>query len=64
MKQAGLVDGIIQEPLGGAHTNPSAMIATLKETLIKTLEELAAVPAEERISQRIDKFSAMGVVVE
>nr|GFC12660.1 hypothetical protein [Tanacetum cinerariifolium] len=64
MKQAGLVDGIIEEPLGGAHTNAQAMIEKLKQTLVKTLDELAAIPADERISQRIDKFSAMGVVVE
>ncbi|MGI4820333.1 MAG: acetyl-CoA carboxylase carboxyltransferase subunit alpha [Janthinobacterium lividum] len=64
MKSAGLVDGIIQEPLGGAHTDVPKMIATLKQTLVETLKELAAVPAGERISQRIDKFSAMGVVVE
>jgi acetyl-CoA carboxylase carboxyl transferase subunit alpha len=64
MKSAGLVDGIIQEPLGGAHADVPKMIATLKQTLVETLKELAAVPAEERISQRIDKFSAMGVVVE
>lgn len=64
MLQAGLVDGIIEEPLGGAHTNPTAMIEKLKQTLVQTLTELAAIPAEERISQRIDKFSAMGVVVE
>jgi acetyl-CoA carboxylase carboxyl transferase subunit alpha len=64
MKQAGLVDGIIEEPLGGAHTNPQEMIEKLKQTLVQTLDELAAIPAEERISQRIDKFSAMGVVVE
>ncbi len=63
MQKAGLVDGIVKEPLGGAHTDPEAMIAALKKTLLKTLKELAAVPAAERISQRIDKFSAMGVVV-
>ncbi len=64
MHKAGLVDGIIKEPLGGAHTDTEGMIKTLKKTLIKTLDELGAVPADERISQRIDKFSAMGVVVE
>jgi len=64
MLQAGLVDGIVKEPLGGAHVKPQQMIDTLKETLLSTLEELDAIPAEERISQRIDKFSAMGVVVE
>ena len=61
MQQAGLVDGIIKEPLGGAHTDKDQMIATLKKTLLKTLKELNALSAEERISQRIDKFSAMGV---
>lgn len=59
-----LVDGIVKEPLGGAHVNPEKMIATLKKKLLTTLEELEAIPAEERIMQRIDKFSAMGVVNE
>jgi acetyl-CoA carboxylase carboxyl transferase subunit alpha len=40
------------------------MIKTLKKTILKTLNELEALPQEERISQRIDKFSAMGVVLE
>ena len=61
MQQAGLVDGIIKEPLGGAHTDKDQMITTLKKTLLKTLKELSALSAEERVSQRIDKFSAMGV---
>ena len=64
MLQAGLVDGIVKEPLGGAHTDSAQMIEILKETLLSTLAELDVIPAEERISQRIDKFSAMGVVVE
>ncbi|MDO7886196.1 acetyl-CoA carboxylase carboxyltransferase subunit alpha [Hymenobacter cheonanensis] len=64
MQGAGLIDGIIREPLGGAHTDPAQMIATLKETLLATLQELAALSPEDRIAQRIDKFSAMGVVVE
>ena len=62
MMQAKLVDSIVKEPLGGAHTNSPKMIDTLKKTLIKALDELGAMPAEERISQRIDKFAAMGVV--
>ncbi|RSK44633.1 acetyl-CoA carboxylase carboxyltransferase subunit alpha [Hymenobacter perfusus] len=59
-----LVDGIVKEPLGGAHTDAATMIKTLKKTILKTLDELEALPAEERISQRIDKFSNMGVVLE
>jgi acetyl-CoA carboxylase carboxyl transferase subunit alpha len=64
MLKAGLVDGIVKEPLGGAHTDPEKMIQTLKKTILKTLDELEALPSDERISQRIDKFSRMGVVVE
>ena len=64
MMEAKLVDGIVKEPLGGAHTAPQKMVELLRKTLVKTLDELEALPAEERISQRIDKFAAMGVVLE
>ncbi|MTI31907.1 acetyl-CoA carboxylase carboxyltransferase subunit alpha [Xanthovirga aplysinae] len=60
----GLVDGIIKEPLGGAHTALSEVAETLKETIFKNLKELNAQSAEERISDRMDKFGAMGVVAE
>jgi acetyl-CoA carboxylase carboxyl transferase subunit alpha len=64
MLQYKLIDGIIKEPLGGAHTEPEKMITTLKKHLLKSLEELSALDPEERISQRIEKFSGMGVVSE
>ena len=64
MLTAKLVDGIVKEPLGGAHTDPARMIQTLKRTLLKTLDELETVPQEERINQRIDKFSQMGVFID
>ncbi|WP_242928049.1 acetyl-CoA carboxylase carboxyltransferase subunit alpha [Pontibacter vulgaris] len=59
-----LIDGIIKEPLGGAHTEPVKMMQTFKKEVIKMLNELEAIDAEDRIMQRIDKFSAMGVVME
>jgi len=59
-----LVDGIIPEPLGGAHKDLKGMAKTLKQVINQALKELDAIEAEERISQRIDKFCAMGVVVE
>lgn len=59
-----LIDGIIKEPLGGAHQNPELMGQYLKEQIVKDLQELIPVPTEQLISQRIDKFCAMGVVVE
>jgi acetyl-CoA carboxylase carboxyl transferase subunit alpha len=64
MKSNGLIDGIIPEPLGGAHNDLKGMAKTLKEVISKALAELDKIEAEERISQRIDKFCAMGVVVE
>jgi len=64
MLQFKLIDGIIKEPLGGAHTEPQKMIAALKKYILKTLDELEEINPQERISQRIEKFSAMGVVQE
>lgn len=60
MSGFGLVDDVIPEPLGGAHTNPQGMAANLKNYLIKTIEELNKIPVDDRIQQRIDKFSKMG----
>ncbi|REG94698.1 acetyl-CoA carboxylase carboxyltransferase subunit alpha [Algoriphagus antarcticus] len=64
MKGNGLVDGIIPEPLGGAHRDMKKMAITLKETILKALKELDKIKPEKRIDQRIDKFCSMGVVVE
>lgn len=59
-----LIDGIIKEPLGGAHLNPDKMMVTLKKEIIRLLDELGTMDAEERIMERIEKFSNMGVVLE
>ncbi len=56
-----LVDGIVEEPLGGAHTNPEQMYLTLKNEVLKHYEALQRLGTEELVSQRIDKFSSMGV---
>jgi acetyl-CoA carboxylase carboxyl transferase subunit alpha len=59
-----LIDGIIPEPLGGAHQNPEQMAETVKAQILTDLNTLTATPTEQLISTRIDKFCAMGVVVE
>jgi acetyl-CoA carboxylase carboxyl transferase subunit alpha len=59
-----LIDGIIEEPLGGAHTNPQKMYATLKKVILENLKKLEKIDPEKRIEQRIEKFCKMGVVVE
>ena len=64
MKQAGLVDGIVPEPIGGAHTDHNAMADILKSTILTALDELSPMQPRERINQRIDKFCSMGVFVE
>jgi acetyl-CoA carboxylase carboxyl transferase subunit alpha len=61
MQGNGLVDGIIPEPLGGAHLNQSLAIEIVKNTILSTLKELQKLTPAQRISQRIDKFSGMGV---
>ena len=57
-----LIDSIIPEPLGGAHNNRDEMFAPIKKTIINNLDQLMPLGAEKRISQRIKKFSNMGVV--
>lgn len=64
MQGFGLIDGIIEEPLGGAHRNPEWMFETLRNRILAELEPLMKMSPEERINTRIDKFSNMGEVVE
>jgi len=64
MYKNNLIDGIIKEPLGGAHQNPAAMGETLKTQILKDLAELGKEKTDKMIATRIDKFCAMGVVVE
>ncbi|MEY3452186.1 MAG: hypothetical protein RL711_2014 [Bacteroidota bacterium] len=64
MLKAGLVDGIIKEPLGGAHVDPVAMANKLKKTILEEVAGLFLIPSEQRILNRIEKFSNMGVVTE
>jgi acetyl-CoA carboxylase carboxyl transferase subunit alpha len=62
MSKNGLIDGIIKEPMGGAHRNHEEIFATVKQEILKHLATLNQLNPEERIDQRINKFSAMGVV--
>ncbi|MFT6868417.1 MAG: acetyl-CoA carboxylase carboxyl transferase subunit alpha [Cyclobacteriaceae bacterium] len=55
-----LVDGVIKEPLGGAHLDMKTAAKEIKKTILKNLLELNKLSVEQRISERIEKFSAMG----
>ncbi len=64
MLELKMIDGIIQEPLGGAHTNLKWMANEVKRVILETTSELKKLSPDERINQRIAKFCAMGVVKE
>lgn len=61
MYEFGLIDDIIKEPLGGAHTAPEEMAKLLKRHIKKTITELLEMNPEERIEARINKYANMGV---
>jgi len=58
--ELGLADEIVPEPLGGAHTDGDRMAETLRDTLIRHLDELAKLSASERLERRYAKFRAYG----
>ena len=64
MLAQGLIDGIIKEPLGGAHNDPQKAFKTVKSEIKKQLKELSLLTPDERINARIEKFSNMGVYAE
>lgn len=59
-----LIDGVIKEPDGGAHSNPQEMYATVKQTILSTLDELEKTDINELLNKRLEKFCAMGVYQE
>lgn len=60
MMKFGLVDGIVPEPLGGSHWDYDEAAQLLKDYILPVLAELKQVSPEERIRQRVIKFSKMG----
>lgn len=64
MLQNKLIDGIIPEPTGGAHTNYHEVFSTVKSELKKHLSKLVKMKPEKRVEARIEKFSSMGAFIE
>ncbi len=56
-----LIDGIIEEPLGGAHTDMAQQTEIIKRYILKSLASLKKLSDKKRIDKRIDKFTRMGV---
>lgn len=55
-----LIDGIIKEPIGGAHTNHEEIFKTVKTEILKNLTKLKAMDPDKRVEKRVAKFSKMG----
>ena len=62
--ELGVVDEIIPEPLGGAHRDHRQMANTLKNTLIRNLKQLSAIPRDALLERRYQKFRRIGVFEE
>lgn len=60
MYEHGLIDDIIQEPLGGAHSNPIGMAEILKKHLKQQLNKFKKITTEEMLQARLDKYRKMG----
>jgi acetyl-CoA carboxylase carboxyl transferase subunit alpha len=60
LKALGVIDEIIPEPLGGAHADPAAAAQAVGEAVTRALDELTAVPLDELLDRRDQKFRAMG----
>jgi acetyl-CoA carboxylase carboxyl transferase subunit alpha len=61
LASVGVVDRIIEEPVGGAHRAPTAMFDILKDALIEELSRLASIPVDDLVVNRREKFYGMGI---
>jgi acetyl-CoA carboxylase carboxyl transferase subunit alpha len=62
LKKMGIIDGIIKEPLGGAHNDVDLAAKRLKKVILNDIAEIGKLNPDKRIDKRIDKFSNMGVI--
>jgi acetyl-CoA carboxylase carboxyl transferase subunit alpha len=62
--ELGVIDGVIAEPIGGAHHDHEAAANFLKDAIVGALQELVKVPTDKLLDQRYDKFRRMGVIAE
>ena len=58
LKELGLTDRVLEEPLGGAHRNPEKMAATIKTALLSVLEGLNKLSREELVKQRYERLTS------
>jgi acetyl-CoA carboxylase carboxyl transferase subunit alpha len=64
LKELGVIDEIVPEPVGGAHVNHEASAKSLQEALVRNLEELRRFRPEKLVRRRREKFLSMGEFTE
>ena len=64
LKDLGIIDQILPEPIGGAHADPLKATEILKATLLETLAELARMNSQQRRELRYQKFRSMGIFTQ
>jgi acetyl-CoA carboxylase carboxyl transferase subunit alpha len=64
LPKLGVVDDVIEEPLGGAHRDHHQMASRVKAYLSKTIDGLSKIPVEHLIENRYEKFRKMGSYLE
>ena len=64
MLSFGLIDGVIKEPVGGAHFAQATAATAVKKAIKEALAEFGSMDPDERIEKRIDKYCNMGRYLE
>jgi acetyl-CoA carboxylase carboxyl transferase subunit alpha len=64
LKEFGVVDDIVPEPLGAAHRNPREVAVTLERRIGRYLRELKQIPMDDLLEQRYQKLRRVGVTIE
>ena len=61
LKEQGLIDEVLKEPLGGAHRKPDNMAGIIRRALVRNLQELEALPVNTMLEKRYEKITGMGM---
>lgn len=64
MKKMKLIDGIIKEPVGGAHSDREVAFTAVQEQIVNAFNELKDLSEEDLVTKRMDKYANMGVYKE
>ena len=63
LKDFGVIDDIITEPLGGAHRKPAEIATTLERYIVRTLRQLKKLPVDDLLTKRYERWRKLGKVM-